>query len=87
MKQIRGVDYVFDERWFKPNRRPGRADAGFSYSIRVWGVTNVRTEIRVGESDAIPKITRDGLMSLTQTVCHTSETVDETTRQAECEGF
>jgi hypothetical protein len=66
ISQIERVVYKFDSRWFNPSEQRSTSLAdNFSYSIRVWGSTNVKAEIYFrGVADPL---VRSGRMNLEKT--------------------
>ncbi len=52
LNQVVKVEYGFDERWFKPPVRTAINPAnGFEYSMRVWGVTQVKAVVYISLPD------------------------------------
>ncbi len=60
------VEYIFDERWFKPPVRTSTERfEDFEYSTRVWGPTRVKAAIYLTDPPEI--LVREGLMNLNET--------------------
>ncbi len=52
LNQVVKVEYSFDERWFRPPVRTAINPAnGFEYSMRVWGVTEVKAVVHISLPD------------------------------------
>lgn len=68
LKKIDKVVYKLSKSWFDPNEiATSDRENNFSYSVRVWGPTNVEVDIySVGKKE--PVATRRGLMNLQGTI-------------------